>query len=606
MVQNSNGQPTRNTAKDKVLRMLLFPVVIILYLPMKVMDFFAKSKNRRKYKSAAYLTLNSKTYKPCFSDLYYCFRAGGLSVVDSSFNAVYMLKSEKLYRNDSQKTEEGIYEHPAGWHEKERARIERCANAFSLKFLTALSYVLSLPSKIASKMSLKKLAHLLVPVAAAAAVFFAISLSSDSTVVINAYINGEHIGTAAQMDDFTYVINTVQADVSEVLDGPYKYSAEITYEITEEKKPVFTDKETLYNALFSYTTDYVRPAAGLYIDGELVAVCESAQAAERAINSVLEVYKEKSGKTRVKIADSVKIEEKLYPTADIVCGNSFASLFNTDFDYVSEAETICDPVIAMSIEQRGIVNVSGGGRSLRNIPSVDGAEVLTLSTYINDAELLELPFETSQVVTYHVNIPYEKVVKEDANFYPYYSATLQRGADGRAEVTAEIVYINGLESERIILNEKVAIAPIDQITVVGVKPYPETLGLDSEKVFILPHYGYISSYFGSRTLRGSYNYHRGVDIPGAKGTPVHASASGTVIMSEYNGAFGNYIIIDHGNGLTSHYAHMSKLIAQVGDKVNQGDTIGLIGTTGDSTGNHVHFEIRKDGQHVDPMKYIYE
>ena len=102
------------------------------------------------------------------------------------------------------------------------------------------------------------------------------------------------------------------------------------------------------------------------------------------------------------------------------------------------------------------------------------------------------------------------------------------------------------------------------------------------------------------------DFHRGIDFACARGTPIYAANSGTVILSKRSSSFGLYIIIDHGGGVTSLYAHCSKLIAQVGDKVQKGDKIAEVGSTGNSTGNHLHFAMLENGEYVDPKIYISE
>lgn len=122
----------------------------------------------------------------------------------------------------------------------------------------------------------------------------------------------------------------------------------------------------------------------------------------------------------------------------------------------------------------------------------------------------------------------------------------------------------------------------------------------------LSGYSYISSYFGNRgePVAGVGTYHKGIDIPAPSGTSIHAAASGTVITSTYHYSAGNYIVLYHGDGFCTIYMHCSKLLVSVGDEVSQGDTIGLVGTTGYSTGNHLHFGVRIDGEYVNPLNYV--
>jgi len=95
-----------------------------------------------------------------------------------------------------------------------------------------------------------------------------------------------------------------------------------------------------------------------------------------------------------------------------------------------------------------------------------------------------------------------------------------------------------------------------------------------------------------------------VDIAAAGGTDIWAAKSGVVLTSTYNSSYGNYVVISHANGESTLYAHMSKRLVSEGDKVTQGQTIGLVGTTGSSTGNHLHFEVRLNGQRQDPLNYF--
>lgn len=116
----------------------------------------------------------------------------------------------------------------------------------------------------------------------------------------------------------------------------------------------------------------------------------------------------------------------------------------------------------------------------------------------------------------------------------------------------------------------------------------------------------ISSFFGSRIdpISGVASYHKGMDIPAPEGTPVIAANSGVVVRSEYNPSYGNLVVIDHGGGILTYYAHNSKLIAKVGQNVVKGETISEVGTTGYSTGNHLHFEVQVNGAFVDPLDYL--
>ncbi len=121
---------------------------------------------------------------------------------------------------------------------------------------------------------------------------------------------------------------------------------------------------------------------------------------------------------------------------------------------------------------------------------------------------------------------------------------------------------------------------------------------------VKPVSGHITSRFGARESIRTHA-HKGMDIAAPRGTQIKASADGKISYSGWMGGYGNLIIIDHGNGIQTYYGHCSKLYAKVGEQVTAGDVIAAVGSTGNSTGNHLHFEIRKNGTQINPQKYVY-
>lgn len=121
-----------------------------------------------------------------------------------------------------------------------------------------------------------------------------------------------------------------------------------------------------------------------------------------------------------------------------------------------------------------------------------------------------------------------------------------------------------------------------------------------------PTTGNISSGFGYRTdpIYFTRRFHYGIDISAPHGREIKSSASGKVILSDWHGNYGNTVIVDHGRGITTLYAHCSKLLVNAGETVGKGDVIALVGSTGKSTGSHLHFEVRIYDTPVDPMEYL--
>lgn len=121
-----------------------------------------------------------------------------------------------------------------------------------------------------------------------------------------------------------------------------------------------------------------------------------------------------------------------------------------------------------------------------------------------------------------------------------------------------------------------------------------------------PAVGWLTAGFGSRTdpLHGETAFHNGLDIAADKGTPIYAAASGVVQSAGWGGDFGNLVVIAHEFGLTTRYAHMSKIDVKAGDRVETGQVVGYVGATGRATGPHLHYEVWANGQPLNPLKFL--
>ena len=186
----------------------------------------------------------------------------------------------------------------------------------------------------------------------------------------------------------------------------------------------------------------------------------------------------------------------------------------------------------------------------------------------------------------------EPVIKENDSWYTNQEEVLEEGVAGHRERNDIVVYENGAEVSRELAHQKIMTAAKAAVVERGTIVPP---------TYIKPLAGgRFTSGFGRRWGR----MHKGVDWACPIGTTVYASCAGTVIQASYNGGYGNNVVISHADGRLTRYAHNSKLLVKVGQKVEQGEPIALSGSTGRSTGPHVHFEIYIGGAAVNPLKYI--
>ncbi len=184
---------------------------------------------------------------------------------------------------------------------------------------------------------------------------------------------------------------------------------------------------------------------------------------------------------------------------------------------------------------------------------------------------------------------------ENDNWYTTKKVTLQDPSTGFRKAVSDVVYHNGEVFQTEILKQEILMEAVPKIVERGTIPPP---------TYIRPLYGgRRSSNFGWRSFRGGSN-HKGVDWATPTGTTIIASCGGTVTRSGWSNSYGYCIYIQHPDGFETRYAHNSKLLVSLGDTVVQGQAIALSGNTGDSSGPHLHFEIRKNGTPVDPDKYL--
>lgn len=255
-------------------------------------------------------------------------------------------------------------------------------------------------------------------------------------------------------------------------------------------------------------------------------------------------------------------------------------------------------------------------RTLELNPNIEDETRMQIGEVIKVEQSLPiLSITTVEEATFKELIPADIEYIEFSDLYKDETKVYQEGYDGLKELTVSVTKVNGVEIGRTLISEKVLSEAKTKVIAYGTKEKPTSSGSystsnnrkntssSSSGMFMHPlkGRGSLSSGYGSRW--GSF--HKGIDIAAPAGTPVYAAAGGKVIYSGYNsGGYGKLIIIEHSNGYQTYYAHNSQLYVNVGETVAKGERIAGVGSTGDSTGNHVHFEIRRNGTPVNPSQYI--
>ncbi|OLS01450.1 peptidoglycan DD-metalloendopeptidase family protein [Tissierella creatinophila] len=243
---------------------------------------------------------------------------------------------------------------------------------------------------------------------------------------------------------------------------------------------------------------------------------------------------------------------------------------------------------------------------ITNVKILDKLEVVEEEVYLEDIKKKEEVLDyirplitviTTEEVEWIKDIDYETEIKEDPNMYDTKETLEAKGVPGENKIITQQIKHNGKIIEKQVISEEVMKSPTNRVIVKGTKETPKTAPTGS---FVMPTRGRLSSSFGERWGR----MHRGIDIAKENGSDIKAADGGVVSFSGVMGTYGNMIEIDHENGYKTRYAHCSKLLFSPGEGVYQGQVIAKVGSTGRSTGPHVHFEVIKNGVHQNPSNYL--
>ncbi len=352
-------------------------------------------------------------------------------------------------------------------------------------------------------------------------------------------------------------------------------------EITQQLLPGFASIQNKKDVALADT------GYGIFSNNILLALCRSKEDAQWVLDSILAQHAMQG--TTATFVQQIRIE----PSSGKLLGREEALLVirgGTDcLPYVVQSEENVNDICAdfnMTQQEYMALNASGG-TSL-----VPGQLVM-----VKTAQMPLLQVKNVLVKTETKPVPYTTQTVSDSTLYKGLTAIKQAGVNGVQTRTTTVTYIDGVEASSVSTDYVTSKEPVTKIVRKGTKPPIDAAGAPN---FRWPVNGTISSTFGMRWGR----MHYGLDIAVPTGTSVKASAAGIVLRAFNNGDYGLFVEIDHGGGWITRYGHNSKLLVKAGDTVSAGQTIALSGSTGRSTGPHVHFEIRKSGTAKNPLSYL--
>lgn len=420
--------------------------------------------------------------------------------------------------------------------------------------------------------------------------------------------NGTPLGIVKNKDDVLRITDLVQGALKEDTNMDIVIDAKDDIEFKRVSVIGDVDIDTSDDVLkrLTYMSDFKVSSYGIYVDGKKVGALHTSNEVQGVLENLKELYIGKAQKTGVKKTKvkSAEIMEKIeVKETDTKLQNIYSS------DEMLQILTVP--------KKRETVHTSVAGETLSDIAkeyNMSKAKLIKDNDNINQegelkAGTLVVIKDTAPIVTVRIteDVTYDEIIKYETkktkskDMYKGDEEVTVEGKNGNREVTAEVVSVNGREINREELLSKVKEEPVTKEVTVGTKKRPPTVG-DGKFSHPLK-----DPYHQTTTFRMRWGrFHKGTDMACPTGTPVYAADGGTVVIARRQPSYGNLVVIDHQNGYTTKYAHNSKILVKEGDKVYEGQKIALVGSTGNSTGPHCHFEIRYNDEPLDPFKFIPE
>jgi murein DD-endopeptidase MepM/ murein hydrolase activator NlpD len=346
----------------------------------------------------------------------------------------------------------------------------------------------------------------------------------------------------------------------------------------------------------SKRVNYNIEAAQVSVSGQVLAVVKDVQTAQDVLNEIAKKYTAEGAKIiKTEFVPNVDITP-LYVSKDQLTEPSSLQAMLTKTTNTPKSYTVSAGDTLYGIASKAELTLA---QLLEANPGITENTPLQIGQTLNLVVAVPLvSVRTTQEITETQVIEYGTQIVENNDEYKTYSKTISAGENGEKTVVSNIISLNGLEESRSVVSENVTKQAVDEKVEVGTLETPPKRAMGS---FNYPASATLTSGFGARWGR----QHAGIDLGASYGTPVYASDGGTVTFAGYNsGGYGYLVIIDHNNGYETYYGHNSSLAVSEGQQVAQGELIAYVGSTGDSTGNHVHFEIRKNGVPENPLNYL--
>ena len=416
------------------------------------------------------------------------------------------------------------------------------------------------------------------------------------TTATTLFFEGKELGTVASEAEAQAAVENVESSISRMLGSRYSLSPEsLSYTTGVAYRGALVEEADLEEAL-SQSLRVVEHGYALYVNGDFIGATQTEGALDELMAQVATPYRNENT-VSIDFVEEWEIRECDLPLEDFTNLADVALLLNSvkagEQTYTVEAGD-CWSVIA---EDHNMTSQD----LLRMNPGYDIDKLQIGDVLVTSQQVPYLTVRATQMEYYVADIPYEIEYVDDNTMWEGDTRIITKGAYGTADTVARVTYEGVNEVERVIESQTTITEPVTEVQARGTLERPSWAPTGS---FRWPTSGSITSKYGYRNIFGGSSFHGGIDIANSYGTDIVAADGGVVCYAGWMSGYGYLVQIDHQNGYVTYYGHNSSLLVSVGDKVYKGQHIAEMGSTGRSTGNHCHFEVRKDGERKNPLDYL--
>jgi len=436
--------------------------------------------------------------------------------------------------------------------------------------------------------------YLLLPIAAGMVVFV-IVVFAGCKIAVKVSMGEDVIGYVNSSDEYYEAQTEAETNISIKMGEEFKVDTVPKYSVAIVSRSDVIEGEELVNTVQGYTEEVIGRNFGLFVDGNLIGTNRKKAAIEEMLNSIKSPYSSGEINETVSFAQDVQVIEGEYDeTFAMTVSEMREKLMRSSVvsQYEVTAEDTYESLLvkfSMTEDIFALLNPSLNIDEMAEGDMINISEIKSLITV-----------KVERVVSYENSIPYESDISYDPNVWNSVKTIVTPGETGTSSVVANLVYLNGIEVERQIISEVVTKEPVTEVIIQGTKV------ISASGSFTWPlndgDYFLITDRFDE--WRYDHN-HAALDIAGFYGTPILVCDSGEVIEAGWGDSYGYYILVQHSDRCCTRYAHLSAIEVNVGDEVYQGQEIGLMGSTGYSTGTHLHLEVLIDGEKCNPEDFVH-